>query len=83
MTELTVKMQDTAPRLFVVAPENARIYLDGTETAVTKDGLIVEPGDHMIRFKIGDYEVTRPITIEKGKDYTIAMLIDVNITVSP
>jgi len=83
MTELSVRMQDTAPRLYLLAPENARVYLDDVELANAKDGMVIEPGDHTVRFTIGDYEVTRPLTIEKGKDYTVSMLIDVNITVSP
>ncbi len=83
VTELSVRMQDTAPRLYILAPENARVFFDGAEIAGAKDGMVVEPGDHTVRFTIGDYEVTRPLTVEKGKDYTVSMLIDVNITVSP
>ncbi len=83
VTELSVTMQDTVPRLYLVAPQNARIFLDNLPVENLKEGFIIEPGEHTVQFKIGDYELTKQITVEKGKDYTVSMLIDINVTVSP
>ncbi len=83
ITELTVPLQDTAPRLFLVAPENAVIQVDGKPVENPKNPYILEPGEHAILFKIGDYELMRQITAEKGRDYTVSMVIDINVTESP
>lgn len=83
ITELTVALQNTAPRLFLVAPENAVIQVDGKPVENPKNPYVLEPGEHAILFKIGDYELVRQITAEKGRDYTISMVIDINVTESP
>lgn len=82
ITELAVTMQDTAPRLYLVAPENAVILMDGEPVGTGKEARIVEPGDHVFKFTIGDYEVVKQITVEKARDYTVSLVIDVNVTES-
>lgn len=83
VTEFTVSMQDTIPRLFLVAPENARIFVDGNPVENTKESMAVQSGEHTIRFLIGDYELTRQITVEKAKDYTVSMIIDIEVAETP
>ncbi len=83
ITELTVPLQDTAPRLYLVAPENAVIQVDGKPVDNPKNAYVLEPGEHAILFKIGDYEPMRQITAEKGRDYTVSMVIDINVSESP
>jgi hypothetical protein len=85
VTVVSVKMKDTTPKLFITAPESAEVSLDGVQFdgMNAKEGRVLEPGEHLIRFRIGDYEVTRPITVEKGKDYTVSMILDVTVTETP
>jgi len=83
VTELAVPMQDTTPRLFLAAPENARIYVDAELVENSRESRTLQPGEHTIRFMIGDYELTKQITVEKGRDYTVSMLIDISVTESP
>lgn len=83
ITALEVKLQDTAPSLFLVAPENTTILVNDQPVESTQKPMIIEPGPYTILFKIGDYEVVRHITAVKGKDYTVSMHIDINVTESP
>ncbi len=83
VTELSVALQGTAPRLLLEAPENAVISVDGAAVANPREPRELEPGEHTIQFTIGDYTITRQVLAERGKDYTVSMLIDVNVTVSP
>lgn len=83
LTEVLVPLQDTTPRLQLVAPENARIFLDGEPVVNSRDSRDIAPGDHSIRFLIGDYELTKQIVVEKGKDYNVSMIIDINVTETP
>lgn len=82
-TEMTVAMRGTTPRIFLVAPENARVKIDGQPVDNSREPRTIEPGDHTILFTIGDYEIAKQVTIEKGHDYTVSMLIDVNFTENP
>ncbi len=83
ITELSVALQGTAPRLLLEAPENAVIMVDGVPVANPREPREFEPGEHTIEFKIGDYAITRQIFAERGKDYTVSMLIDVNVVETP
>ena len=83
ITDISIKMKDTTPHLTLVAPENAVILLDGKKIEANRDNVVTEEGVHLILFKIGDYELTRQLTVEKGRDYTVTMLIDVNVSETP
>ncbi len=83
ITELSVALQGTSPRLLLEAPENAVITVDGIPVANPREPREFEPGEHTIQFTIGDYTITRQVFAERGKDYTVSMRIDVNVTESP
>lgn len=83
VTDIAVKMKDTTPHLTLVAPANAVILLDGKKIETNRDNLVIDEGTHLILFKIGDYELTRQLVVEKGRDYTATMLIDVNVSETP
>lgn len=83
ITDLSVQMKDTTPRLYLVAPENSTILLDAQPITNSREPRTIEPGEHTILFKIGDYELAKPISVEKGHDYTVTMVIDINVTEAP
>ena len=83
VTELNVHMQDTTPHLQLVAPVNTRITVDSKPVENIRDPFVIESGDHTILFKIGDYELSKQIVVEKGKDYTVSMIIDLTVTENP
>ncbi len=83
VNEMTVSMEDTAPRLYLIAPENALILFDGERVGSGREARVVEPGDHVIKFTIGDYEIVKQVTIERAHDYTVSLVVDVNVTETP
>lgn len=83
ITNLNVKMQDTTPHIQLVAPENTRITVDSKPVENIRDPFVIEPGEHTILFKIGDYELSKQIVVEKGRDYTVSMIIDLTVTENP
>ncbi|MDR0447103.1 MAG: hypothetical protein LBH07_00370 [Treponema sp.] len=78
--DLMVELMDTTPLLVFEYPENARIFLNNTYLPNPKLPQPVAPGQHEIRFHVGDYTVIRSITVQKGKTYRLALSVDVNIT---
>jgi hypothetical protein len=77
--ELGITLQDPTPLVIFEAPENVRIFFDNTPVNPGKP-LPVEPGAHEVRFQLSDYAVIKPLTVQKGKTYRVAMSVDLTIT---
>ncbi|MDR0313123.1 MAG: PEGA domain-containing protein [Treponema sp.] len=78
--DLTVELQDPAPLLIFEHPEGARVFVNNIEVANTLAPYPVAPGQHEIRFQMSNYSIIRPITVQRGKTYRIALSVDVDIT---
>jgi hypothetical protein len=76
---LTIELQDPTPLIIFEAPESARIYFDNTLVSNLTKPFPAEPGSHEVKFQLSDYSIIRPITIQKGKSYTIALTVDIRI----
>jgi hypothetical protein len=77
--ELGINLQDPTPLVIFEAPENARIFFDNTPVNPGRP-LPVEPGAHEVRFQLSDYAVVKPLIVQKGKTYRVAMAVDLTIT---
>jgi len=77
--DLAVELRDTIPVLQFEAPENAKVYFDDVLLSNTRQPVSTEPGEHTVRFQVGDYSVVKQLTIEKGKTYKIALTVDVSV----
>jgi hypothetical protein len=78
--DLIVDLQDPTPLVTLEAPENATVYFDGAAISDTRTSFAAEPGEHEIRFSVGDYSVVKPVTLIKGHVYRIALSIDVIVS---
>jgi hypothetical protein len=78
--DLTMELQDTSPLLVFEYPDGVRIFIDSRELYDTQAPYAVEPGLHEIRFQLSNYSIIRPITVQRGKTYRIALSMDVDIT---
>jgi hypothetical protein len=77
--DLAVELQDPTPLIAFEYPEGARIFLDNTPVSNPQSLQPVEPGLHEVRFQVSDYSIIRPITVQKGKTYKVALSVDVDI----
>ncbi|MDR1955992.1 MAG: hypothetical protein LBQ30_03980 [Treponema sp.] len=80
--ELTIALQDPTPLIIFEAPENARIYFDNEPVDHTAGPYPVEPGSHEVKFEMSDYSIIRPLQVQKGKTYKVALTVDVTISES-
>jgi hypothetical protein len=78
--DLTVDLKDPTPIVIFEGPQNARISLDNNLVQRKGEPIPVEPGQHEVKFQIGDYTVTKTLTIQRGKTYRVA--IDVALTIN-
>ncbi|MDR3172005.1 MAG: hypothetical protein LBU17_10325 [Treponema sp.] len=80
--DITIALQDPTPLVFFEAPADARIYFDNELVVNTLKPYAVEPGTHEVTFRMSDYSVTRPLTVQKGKTYKVALTVDLTISES-
>ena len=77
--DITINLQDPTPLIIFEAPGNARIFLDNHPVARENGPVPVEPGVHEAKFQVGDYTLTKNITIQRGKTYRIALAVGIDI----
>ncbi|MCR5253430.1 MAG: PEGA domain-containing protein [Treponema sp.] len=78
-TELKIELKSIEPAIFVTAPEGSAIFLDDKPFKNLGKEYIISEGEHKIRFTIGDYEITRTLSVIKGKSYKINCSVDLQI----
>lgn len=79
-TALEIEMRGIEPLIKIIAPENANIQFDGNSITDTKNIFSTTPGDHVIKFTIGDYEVIKTINAVNGRSYTVSLDIDASVS---
>ena len=79
-TELFVEMKSLEPTLLITAPEGTEVTLDDVKCTSFGKEFVISEGEHKIKFHIGDYEIVRSITANKGKTYTANFSLDLDIT---
>lgn len=79
-TFFEVQLKDIAPLLAISAPANTRFFINSVEYFDFSEPFIIEPGEHQLRFSMGDYEVVRTLEVVNGRTYNIAVLFDVEIS---
>jgi hypothetical protein len=78
--DLVVDLQDTTPIVLIDAPDSAVVTIDGQKIDhVVKPQITVEPGDHTVTCRIGDYTISRRFSAYRGKSYRIVLAIDLRI----
>jgi len=77
--DLVVELQDPSPILIFEAPQNTQIFLDNVPVTRSREPVKAEPGQHEVRFQIGDYTVIRTLNIQRGKTYRVALEVDLTI----
>jgi hypothetical protein len=80
--DLVVQLEDSIPLVLFEAPANARVYYDGALVDDHRTPFPTTPGEHEVRFQVGDYALVKPLTVERGKTYKVALMIDAVTTES-
>jgi hypothetical protein len=77
--ELSINLQDPAPLIIFEVPENAQVFFDNAPVD-PGEPLPVEPGAHEVRFQLSDYAVVKPLFVQKGKTYRVALSVDMTVS---
>jgi hypothetical protein len=79
-TDLLIVLKSIEPTLLITAPDNTTVFIDDEPCTKIGSEFTISEGDHKIKFLIGDYEIIRNLTVQKGKSYTAALSVDLNIS---
>ncbi|MBQ3671034.1 MAG: hypothetical protein II921_06100 [Treponema sp.] len=79
ITTLPVHLRGIEPTLQIICPKNAEIFLDNKPIENSRAEFVVSQGEHIIKFMIGDYDVIKSISAEKGRSYTVNLTMDASI----
>lgn len=78
-TQLTVELKAVTPELYLVAPENAVIYVDDVLVANKDEMQLISPGKHVVRFVLADYELSKYLEAVSGRTYTVSLSVSLEI----
>ncbi|MFW6207534.1 MAG: hypothetical protein ACOC7X_02440 [Spirochaetota bacterium] len=79
-TRLKVPLEPAESIIRFDAPEDAVVFFDGEKIQVASTPQMeVEPGEHVVLVRIGDYSVSKKIDIEGGKTYKVSLFFDILI----
>ena len=78
-TELEVQLKSIEPTIIITTPDGTEVLIDEEPCTEFGKEFFIAEGDHKIKFIIGDYEITRSISIIKGKTYKVNLAVDLQI----
>jgi len=77
--DLIIDLQDPTPIIIFEGPQNSIVYLNNVLIQDIRAPVMIEPGNHEVKFMVGDYTIIRPLNIQRGKTYRVAL--EVGLTV--
>jgi hypothetical protein len=78
--DLAIDLQDPTPLVIFAVPENTQVFFNNQEIIDIKTPYPTVPGEHQIRFQVGDYSIIKPLLVQKGKTYQVDLTIDVVVS---
>jgi hypothetical protein len=78
--DLAIELQDPTPLVIFAVPENTQVFFNNQQVSDIKTPYPTVPGEHQVRFQVGDYSITKPLLVQKGKTYQLDLAIDVIVS---
>jgi hypothetical protein len=78
VTALSIAPRPLESRYTIQAPEGTVVFLNGKQLDPGEiAGGTLPPGEHVVLFRIGDYQLSRKINVSGGKNYNIELFFDI------
>jgi hypothetical protein len=77
--DIVIDLQDPTPLIIFEAPGNAQVFLNNSHVSRDSGPIPVDAGVHEAKFQVGDWVLTRVITVERGKTYRISLSVGIDI----
>lgn len=79
-TKVNITLRDIKPVVRLVAPENTQIVFDEREIPPEERTFPTTQGEHTVKFYVGDYEITKTLSLENGKNYNVSINMEAIVT---
>jgi len=81
---VVVTLTPSAPFFVFQAPAGTFVSIDGQPLSEAElDGVAVDPGEHTLFFRIGDYSMSRKFIALRGKTYQVKLSVELEIVPEP
>ncbi len=78
VTGLSIAPRPLESSYTIQAPEGTVVFLNGKQLNSKEiDRGTLPPGEHIVLFRIGDYQLSRKINVSGGKNYNIELFFDI------
>lgn len=77
VSNLELELIRPRSRINIEAPDGSEVFVDGTRVNIASGAVTVEPGEHTVLFRVGDYTVSRNISVKPKKDYNISLSLNI------
>lgn len=75
-----IDLSESSGSVAIEAPRGAVVYVDGRKLDLPREGsLTLPPGEHTIRYTVGDYTSARTFTVAEGKRYTVYLEMTIGV----
>ena len=79
-TKVSIAFRAITPLLRIAVPEGTFVYLDDVLLELASETIPITQGDHVLKFKVGDYELVKTISAVNGRTYTVSLNVDANVS---
>lgn len=76
---LSLNFQSTEPVLSINMPQGTHVSVDSQNVEVKNNSIMIEPGEHILKFSLGGYEIVKSITVQEGRNYSITVFLDADV----
>ena len=77
---LELELREPGAYVQIEAPRGAQVYLDGRKLDYPRESRVrLDPGDHLIRYFVGDYSPSMSFTVAEGKSYTVYLEMSIGV----
>lgn len=79
ISDLSILLRGIEPTIQIICPETATLFLDNKPIKNDRLEFPITQGEHIIKFVIGDYDMIKSISAEKGRSYIVNLTMDATI----
>ncbi|MCL2293605.1 MAG: hypothetical protein FWC36_01885 [Spirochaetes bacterium] len=76
---ITALLTSELPHVLIQAPPETEIFING-RLQTQREFSNLAAGEHTFVFRLGEYSISRRITLERNKRYLIDLLLDITVT---
>ena len=68
---LNLELQSVAPTMQINMPQGTKVSVDNQNVEIKGSILELTPGEHILKFTLGGFEVVKQVTIQEGRSYSL------------